>query len=93
MLSGEWIRDLGFYAIAAIVILAYGYVGQITFIGSLLFMSIYVVYFIIVIMVRILKIKRNSKVEKRKMMLFLKMKRIILNRKLNKCFMMNIWQI
>jgi Ca2+/Na+ antiporter len=52
MPSGEWLRDLVFYLIATLIILGYGLVGKITFTMSILFMSLYLVYFVIVIVVR-----------------------------------------
>jgi len=51
MPAGEWLRDLSFYLIASMMILVYGIIGKITFTMSLLFMSIYIIYFIIVIVV------------------------------------------
>ena len=46
-----WVRDLGFYVIAGIVILIYGMIGHITRLMAILFMGIYGVYFLLVLYV------------------------------------------
>ena len=51
MPSGEWMRDLIFYLIAALTILVYGYIGKISFTMSLCFLGIYGVYFALVLIV------------------------------------------
>lgn len=51
MPSGEWIRDLVFYLIATVYILVIGFIGEITFTSSLIFMGIYIFYFGIVLCV------------------------------------------
>jgi solute carrier family 24 (sodium/potassium/calcium exchanger), member 6 len=53
MPKAEWIRDLSFYLIGGTTILIYGVIGEITRTMAVSFGGIYVVYFIIILIVRI----------------------------------------
>ena len=52
MEAGEWMRDLCFYVIAGVMILIFGFIGEVNFAMSMIFMSIYIFYFAIVLYVR-----------------------------------------
>lgn len=45
----EWIRDLGFYIIAGVVILIYGFIGYVNMYMAIGFLFIYIIYFILVL--------------------------------------------
>jgi solute carrier family 24 (sodium/potassium/calcium exchanger), member 6 len=51
MPKAEWIRDISFYLIGALVILLYGYIGKINTFMSIAFIGIYLVYFVVVLYV------------------------------------------
>ena len=51
MPKGEWIRDLSFYLFASLIILLFGYIGEIYFWMSICYLLVYVVYFTIVVVV------------------------------------------
>ena len=51
MPSSGIIRDFGFYLIAGVVILIYGIIGKITRTMAIIFFSIYLVYFVVVLYV------------------------------------------
>jgi solute carrier family 24 (sodium/potassium/calcium exchanger), member 6 len=52
MPKSEWIRDLSFYLIGGVVVLIFGWIGEITRPMVFAFGGIYVVYFIVILIVR-----------------------------------------
>lgn len=49
--KAEWTRDLAFYIIAGVSLVIFGVIGKITFAMSLMFLSLYLFYIIIVLVV------------------------------------------
>jgi Ca2+/Na+ antiporter len=56
MEAGEWTRDIVFYLIAGSLLVVFGLYGRITFSMAILFFSLYGLYFVVVISVRVVLI-------------------------------------
>lgn len=49
----EWTRDLAFYLIAGVTLIIFGMVGKINLAMALMFLSLYLFYIIVVLVVRV----------------------------------------